>query len=262
MDGIRIGDILHQALRAVARYPLLVILVQAITHIDVILKILSELSGIHWPADSETPTAAAVRKIAEGVVGILPLFVAPISWSITCHVVSQTMQGKAPRMRDAVQSAPRHYVSVLGVMLAVILRVALGCLLLIVPGIILAIAAAAAIPAGVVEGLAPFESVRRSTLLTNGNRMKIFYLFLLPVLGGGALIGLAPGALGEGTVPALANLVIRSTVEAYFAVLTVVLYCHLKALKEGLDVPQLAPRASDPESRRPRNPEAGERIGR
>jgi hypothetical protein len=237
LDGIRIGTVLYQALRVVVRYPLLVMLVQAITHIDMILKILSGVTGIHWPPGSRASTAAALQEIAEGVVGILRLFVAPISWSMTCYIVSQTMQGKALRMRDAIQSARRHYVAVLGVMLAVILRVALGCLLLIVPGIILAIAAAAAIPACVVEDLAPFESIRRSSFLTKGNGMQIFYLFLLPVLGGGALIGLAPGALGEGTVPVFAYLIIRSAVEAYFAVLTVVLYYHLRDLKEGLGVP-------------------------
>jgi hypothetical protein len=249
MDEIQIGKILHQALRVVAMYPLLFILVDAITHIDMIRETLWGLAGVRWSFGSGMPTDAQGWSIAEGVSDILGLMVAPISFSITCHIVSQVMHGKTLSVRDAIQSGPRRYTSVLGVIVVVDLRILLGSLLLIVPGIIIAIKAAAATPACILENLPPFESARRSTLLTDGNRMKILYLFLIPILGAAPVFGLVLVLEDQvdGTILAFVNLFASSMLYAYLTVLTIVLYYHLRALKEGLEVPQLARRTSDPE---------------
>jgi hypothetical protein len=251
MDGIRIKTILQQAIRVLLMYPLLFIVVQAITNVDLLMIILSGLDT-HWLPERVMAPNTPGGRIVEGTVDIFRGLMAPVSYSIICIVASQAMQGKALHLRDAIQSGLQRYFALLGVLMVVGLRVVLGCLLLIVPGIINAIAAAVATPVCVIENRSPLQSVQRSASLTHSNRSRVLCLFLIPILGGAALIGLefALGSRVEGPAQAFANLFTRSVVSAYLSVLTVVLYYHLKAHKEGLDVPQLARMAIDPGSGR------------
>jgi hypothetical protein len=122
----------------------------------------------------------------------------------------------------------------------------LGTLLLIVPGIILFCALAAAIPAVVAEAKGPMEAVRRSFALTKGRRFGVFVAFL--VMGvvawtATALAGVLPIALGGGTA-SLAGAFVAFAVGAVAAplwtLLPAVAYHDLRVEKEGVDTAALA----------------------
>lgn len=91
------------------------------------------------------------------------------------------------------------------------------------------------IPVLVIERAGPIECFRRSSALTAGHRWKIFAL-LLAVLGSetGAklLLVAATPAIGPFAV-ALGNIALSGLFTAGNAVLTLVTYAHLRAIKEG-----------------------------
>jgi hypothetical protein len=73
----------------------------------------------------------------------------------------------------------------LQVLLAVILMgigVTLGAILLILPGVLLALAWSLAIPVIVVEKQGPLEAIPRSSVLTKGSRSRIFVVLLLVIV--------------------------------------------------------------------------------
>jgi len=122
-----------------------------------------------------------------------------------------------------------------------------GTILLVVPGIILFCAVAAAIPAAVAEGKGPVEAVRRSFALTKGRRFAIFVAFLVMTIVAwiaGAFAAFLPFAVGGGTaslVAALFGFVIQATiVTPLWTLLPAVTYHDLRVEKEGVDTAALA----------------------
>ena len=121
-----------------------------------------------------------------------------------------------------------------------------GTLLLVVPGVILFCAVAAAIPAVMAEGKGPVEAVRRSFALTKGRRFSIFVVSL--VMGivawiAGAIAGFLPFAVGGGTaslVAALFVFALEAVVTPLWTLLPAVVYHDLRIEKEGVDTAELA----------------------
>lgn len=127
---------------------------------------------------------------------------------------------------------------------------ALGYLLFIVPGMMLAIRWLVAIPAQVMEGKGVFASMGRSAELTKGNRWSIFGLLVVAVLIMLAVelaVGLvvAPGvalagALNSTAFQLIVAPVLSLVVTPLFAAGIASLYFELRSTKEGVGVEQLA----------------------
>jgi hypothetical protein len=77
----------------------------------------------------------------------------------------------------------RSFLPVLGMGLVAALPLALGILLLVFPGVMLATSIAAAIPAQIAEGTGVMDSLKRSVELTRGYRWKILAIFLITGAG-------------------------------------------------------------------------------
>lgn len=132
----------------------------------------------------------------------------------------------------------------LGVLSA--LGIALGFLLLLVPGIILYVMWSVAAPALVEERLGPIEALGRSRHLTSGARWKIFGLILVILVAyllfsglvellGAMALGTAPGAPPSG-IPLgyLATTIISGTItSAVWGVVLTSLYVELRDWKDG-----------------------------
>ena len=120
--------------------------------------------------------------------------------------------------------------------------IGIGFFLLVVPGFML-LTMFVIIPVCVVEGLGPIQSLGRSRQLTKGYRWRIFALYLIP----GVIIGIAgvvlarlgmsiAGAAGYG----LLSFLVTAVGGAYQAIVNIMTYHDLHAVKEGLDIEQLA----------------------
>jgi len=112
--------------------------------------------------------------------------------------------------------------------------IAIGLFLLIVPGVILALMWAVALPSMVVEDQGVFDSLGRSSDLTRDNRMRILGVglvvlaaYLVIAIVGGLLVALTP------IVGIIALIILGVVLYPYIAIIGTVLYYRLVELKEG-----------------------------
>jgi hypothetical protein len=94
----------------------------------------------------------------------------------------------------------------------------------------------------VVEQTGPWKSLKRSEVLTNGNRWEVFGMLALLIiisLIGGALTRVLALAVGA-TLGLLANLILSAVIGAYGTILGVVTYHDLRVAKEGVDTDRIA----------------------
>jgi len=118
--------------------------------------------------------------------------------------------------------------------------------LLVIPGIIVFVITAAAVPAVVVERPGIWGSIKRSAELTKGNRWRVFALlviFYIVIMGMAWVLGLfgLPILVPDGTVFAIIVLYAWSGITTtFFAVFGAVLYHDLRIAKEGVSTEQIA----------------------
>lgn len=152
------------------------------------------------------------------------------------------LNGKRPTVAQCLSVGLNDFLPVFAIGLLLGLAVLVGCILLVVPGIIIAVMWCVAVPAFVAEGTPVMQSFGRSSELTEGNRLRIFALFVIFVLASAVLQAVlnvfafaAPMMRHVVVEPAVA--VITGMVGATSAA---VLYVELRRLKEGVPVERLA----------------------
>jgi len=131
--------------------------------------------------------------------------------------------------------------SVTGKLIAIILLqivvgvlVGIGLIFCIIPGVFLLLMWAVAIPSMVVEDLGVFDSMSRSSKLTEDNRMRILGVIVL-ILVAYIVIAIIAGILVAAIpiVGIIALIVIGVLVYPYISIIAAVLYFRLRELKEG-----------------------------
>ncbi|MDZ4376335.1 MAG: YciC family protein [Phenylobacterium sp.] len=191
-----------------------------------------------------------------GLAGIALLISAAVLQAALIHVVVQDSAGKPATVGEALATGLRAFLPLLLVSLLYGLLVGLGMVLLIVPGIMIAVALCVCVPAVVADRVGVFGSLKRSRDLTRGNRWRIFGLFvvlflLLMVLGVivATVVGVTaltnPAALQD---PALSmnpiyialNVLQQIISTVIGAALISVLYVELRKAKDGLGSRELA----------------------
>lgn len=180
-----------------------------------------------------------------------------VATGATVFIVSESYLGRPITAREALNRAAPYLGRILVCSLLMTLAVGLGFLLLMIPGIILAVGLALAIPAVVLEPRSSASAaLSRSWELTRGARWRMFGLGLtllvllyIPVLAITGLLALVlPQATGESFGPAsistVAALAVGGVVQMFiyplfYCVLTVAYY-DLRVRKEGFDLELLA----------------------
>jgi hypothetical protein len=154
----------------------------------------------------------------------------------------QTMRDRDFQIGEAFGRSLGRILPVLGAGILIGISIAIGTLLLVIPGIILWTMFYVAIPACVVERLGPIKCIGRSAELTSGHRWKIFGLGFLVVLVGIVLavplkiVGAFTGVLGG----QITNALFQSAFMAFQLTVYAVAYHDLRAAKEGIDIEELA----------------------
>ncbi len=100
----------------------------------------------------------------------------------TAFAVSQVLLGRKTGVTNAFASIRSGGTTIVIVGMNAWLRVILGFLLLIVPGVLLALRYSLAIPVAVVERTGVSDSLARSVTLTEGDRGRIFMVFVFIAL--------------------------------------------------------------------------------
>lgn len=179
-----------------------------------------------------------------GYLGTMLLFLVEVG-AIT-HGVIHHLAGKRVSLGAMLGAGARRALPLLAVGVLCYVLVVLGTLLLVVPGVYVACALAAAMPAVVVERPGVFGAVKRSFAVTKGKRFAVFLVFL--VLG-----AVATGAMvfGNFVLPALTaplsplvGVVAGALLNLFLGTLVWVapgvVYHDLRVAKEGVATAELA----------------------
>ena len=180
-----------------------------------------------------------------------------IATGATVFIVSESYLGRPLTAREALMRATPYMGRILIASLLMALVIGLGFLLLVIPGIILGVGLAVAIPAVVLEaGQSASGALSRSWELTRGSRWRIFGLGLtlfvllyVPVVAisglvawlvpGGAAAGFGPSSTATIVALAVGGVVQLFIYPLFYCVLTVTYY-DLRVRKEGFDLELLA----------------------
>ncbi len=196
------------------------------------------------PADDGVPDAGA---IGFGMTyGLLQLLLSVLLTAAAVFLTVREIRGRRASISEALRIGLGRVLPVLGVALLVSLAVGLGFILLIIPGLILLVMFWVAVPVAVVERPGVLASLGRSADLTRGHRWKILAilaLMMLIAIGFTPLAGVAAwllswvlGTFGLVVADYLWSIVVGSI----SAVMPAVTYHHLRSVKEGTDIAQLA----------------------
>jgi fumarate reductase subunit D len=195
------------------------------------------LLGLIGYANRHDPLSAdAINRLGNIVTGFLGLVVSIVA----IHSGINHLNGKTVTISDALQKSSRTFLAIWGVSILTGLGMVIGLILLVVPGIFLALAWSAAVPIRVMEKIDATDAISRSFRLTKNHRWAIFgagavligfYLGLLLILMGLAfvlgLVGLTV-AIDVVVTPVFTGCIVVGQ-----AVFQTAVYYELIRIKEG-----------------------------
>jgi hypothetical protein len=166
--------VVRRSLSFLGAYPLIVAIAAALAlPSEIILEMYP--FGDTWPG--------LLSRIA--VVSLLQIiFVGPAAAALV-HAVAMSEGGERPEAVTFLSSAWTLGAAAIALRLVAEVAVSLGLLLLIIPGILLALAWYVAMPVLALEGKGPVDALKRSAELTRGRRGRLFGIaFVVGVVGG------------------------------------------------------------------------------
>jgi hypothetical protein len=178
-----------------------------------------------------------------GSLALLGFLLYALCQSTMIYGVFQDIRGQRFDLAASISRGLQRFVPVVGTGLCFTLMVAVGIALFVVPALLFLTMYLVAVPVCVVEGLGPIKSLGRSRKLTKGHRWQMLAIWVVPVLVLGAAtaffetIGIV---VAGSTGGAIAAFVVGAVVSPYSAIVGIVAYRDLRAVKEGVDVEQLA----------------------
>ncbi len=189
------------------------------------------------------PENVAANTVAMLLIGILGMLLGAIGIGASTKVVSAAYLGGELGAVDALQASIPFIGRLVKVSILTSLMIAGGLILLIIPGIIVALGVSLAAAVMVIEQPAGARvAIRRSMALTAGHRMRILVCLAVPMVI--MFFGAVGVALVLPTVSGTASTVVGTVAEVlvvpYFYVVIAVLYYDLRVRKEGFDLELLA----------------------
>ncbi len=194
----------------------------------------------------QTPAAGGtidVTLILVSVAGMLLSFsiVSPIVSCAITHALGELYLGRVASLGASFRVALSLLLRVVGTSLLASLAVLMGLLLLVLPGLYLAVAFVLVTQVIVIERIAGVPALGRSRELMQGNMLRGIGLgFVIGLLGAILSVGLE---LAFALVPAVSFLggtLAQSLVFAYSSAVLVVFYFDIRARKEAFDLEHLA----------------------
>jgi hypothetical protein len=233
VEPLRFGDLVHTTVSVLGARPFTLGLAGLV--LASAPSLLFDQSVQPWPGLPLGPQAVIVTLAVAAIFagsGVL------YSWAAT--VTGGHLMRRRITLANLLRLSPMVYAKVSVALLVSTLGIILGCVLLIVPGVILGLAWCLVEPASAIEGLGPVQAIRRSADLTWGNRFRLLGFFVVTGLFFGVLAALSAG-LATALAPKAATwialgvkLVFYAVEGPFYAVLHSAIYFELRRLKEGV----------------------------
>lgn len=192
-----------------------------------------------------TTGSTAVPALAVGLLGFISVI---ITWGALSRLLVETYTGHATDWRESIAYASRRFWSLALLSIVSAILLAIGFVLLIIPGIFLTVAWCVAVPVLVFESPGILGSLQRSWELVKGNWWVTFGALLVTIvliIGLSFLIGAIFGGIGSNSVNGVLILSGVSRIIADLiayplsaAVITVI-YVNWRTQKEGVPAEQL-----------------------
>ncbi len=245
-----LGRVVNRAIAVIGRNALSFFLISVLANIPYIVMI-----GVAGTIEGGALGLFRQGIAAAGTIALL-LFGA-IGWLVGAFVLQAALtyatvtdlNGRRATFGDSLMTGLREFLPLLGLALLSGLGIIAGYLLLIVPGVMLAVAWAVIVPVRVVEREPVMDCFGRSAALTKGHRWSVFGLLIIYIFASFAISfasGLVVGAGGEiggatNTVASLAAQAVgRVVTSVILSVGTASTYYELRFIKEGIGPQQLA----------------------
>jgi hypothetical protein len=250
---LSIGEVLDVAFKLYFRHwarfaATVAIIVIPIQLIDAVIR-LSTIDAVDGKVliygDKAAYTTGAVVISLLG--GLLSLFVAGAAF----RAVSEAYMGHDPSIKASLRFALTRVFPLLWLYILLGLGVLLGFICLVIPGIILYVLWAVAVPALMVEGLRGTKALGRSRELVSGRWWQTFAVLLVALVviqvSTGAIVALGSSLIIRHTTSLTTYVVVQGLLTGIVEILvlpltvavTVVLYFDLRVRKEGFDVSQM-----------------------
>src|SRR5215472_9232094 len=235
INDFRVGSVISRSGAVLSRHLLTFFVVAVIAYSPLLLIVSMRTKPIE-PSE-------ALSQALWAFFGVVLLVVLPqLGNAIILHAAFQDMRRRPVRLVESFNVGLSRFLPVIGIAFVQGFLIALGMILLIVPGLILYTMWFVGLPACVVERLGPWTSLRRSRELTKGYRWKVFALALLvPVVNAGSSKVIASVLIPlAGPIVGLTGQLIWTGITAAFAgVIITVTYYDLRVIKEGVDIEQI-----------------------
>lgn len=195
-------------------------------------------------------SASPAAVLTGGLGGLAVAIMTTILQGALIHATVQDLNRQPQSISESLATGLRSFLPLIGLTILLVIAVAFGLVLLVVPGVMMACAWCVTAPALVAENRGVAGAFGRSQDLTRGHRWQIFGLFLLVlvvqwmlslIFGGLMGIPFLTGRISPADVAALALnplililSAIRSTLGAMIGATAVaVLYVELRRAREG-----------------------------
>jgi len=257
-EPMSVGQILDAAIwiyrRNFVRFVVIASIVQVPLAVVSVVVTRIVQSAIVTTPEAQFETGFAVRMAESLVTLFVAIMGEAIAKAALVTTVSESYLGREMTAMESFRLVLSRAGAVIAAGLLVALLVAIGTLVFIVPGILLALWLALTIPAVMLERRGPVGAMRRSRWLLAGNLGKIFVLsvvvFLMGLilwssiaLGGRLLSEYVAGGneMASVVITHLARLIASILALPIGAGAATLLYYDLRIRKEGLDLEMLVP---------------------
>jgi hypothetical protein len=238
-ERLRVGSVLSKSLEIYLRNSPKCFAVGAVMGVPSLVSLVYVLR-LSGAASANSGSIAFFIEMGFLLVWVL---IFALSQSMMIHGVFQDIRGRNFEIGVSIARGLRRSFPVIGTSTYAFFTVMIGMFLIFVPGFIAITMLFVVIPVCVVEGLGPGASFKRSRELTKGQRWRVLAVYLAPAIViaicnlllmrlGVRSLGLPGFTAGSFLIAAIGG--------SYQAIVNIVTYHDLRAIKEGLQVEQLA----------------------
>jgi len=213
--------------------------------------LVSLVGGCGLDAGGTTPCTSPIGWLGY-IAGSIGTLVASVAGVL---VAAEAYAGVPSDWRRATRIGLRRTLAIIGATIVAGVLVAIGFVLLIIPGIFLAVSLAVAWEALIIEGVGPMESIKRSWRLVAGERWRVLGAVLLVIILSIIVFGIVSAVIWLILSPVLgvSGELAGSLVQHVATLLSIplsaavgaVIYLDLRVRKESLGTDELAAALSE-----------------
>jgi hypothetical protein len=169
------------------------------------------------------------------------LIVSPIASAAITYAISEVYLGRSVEFGESMKFGLRLFMRLVGTAFLMMLLIILGLVLLIIPGLYLALAYLLTYQVIVIEDLGGWSALKRSQELTKNNMLRVLAIYLVTMILG-AVVG-AGVELVSAQIPYLGVMLsaaVQAIFTAYMSAAFVVVYFDIRCRKEAFDIQHLS----------------------